>query len=128
MDILELLTRPGTYVLGLLVYIATFFTRKVTEMLAPQLKKQADANAPAITYPTNASRWWNEVVLYAIPVAYGGLTSLSSSEFFFAGIDGGSARFMFSCGVGWFSSFMYKTLKKVIRQKLDIKETISEVT
>lgn len=128
MDILDLLTRSGTYVLGIGVFVLTFFTRKVVELIWPSLKKMADANSPDITYATSASRWWNEVILYAVPVAYGGLAAFSTSEFFFEGIDGGSAKFMFGAGVGWFSSFLYKALKKAIRQKLNLKETISEVT
>ena len=79
MDILDLLTRPGTYVLGIAVYVLTFFTRKVVELMWPRLKKQADANSPDITYLTTLARWWNEVVLYAIPVAFGAGSSLSAS-------------------------------------------------
>ena len=127
MDILALLTRPGTYVLGIAVYVLTFFTRKVVEILWPSLKKQADANSPGITYLTTASRWWNEVILYAIPVAYGAAACIFQSQFLFEGIDGG-AQFMYGAGVGWFSSFLYKALRKAIKNKVDLKETISEVT
>jgi hypothetical protein len=126
MDILDLLTRPGTYVLGIAVYVMTFFTRKVVEIVWPSLKKQADANSPEITYLTQASRWWNEVVLYAVPVVYGAISCVSASEFLFQGIDGG-AKFMYGAGVGWFSSFLYKALRKAIANRVSVKE-ISEVT
>jgi hypothetical protein len=126
MDILELLTRPGTYVLGIVVYVLTFFTRKVVQLLWPSLKKQADANDPQITYLTPMSRWWNEVILYAIPVAYGGAACIVQSTFLFEGIDGG-AKFMYGAGVGWFSSFLYKAIKKAVQDKIGIKE-VSEVT
>lgn len=126
MDILELLTRPGTYVLGIAVYVLTFFTRKVVQLEWPSLKKQADANDPQITYLTPMSRWWNEVILYAIPVAYGGAACIVQSTFLFEGIDGG-AKFMYGAGVGWFSSFLYKAIKKAISNKMGIQE-VSEVT
>lgn len=127
MDILDLLTRSGTYVLAISVFVLTFFTRKVVELMWPTLKKQADANSPELTYLTGVSRWWNEVVLYAIPVAYGGAACIVQSEFLFGGIDGG-AQFMYGAGVGWFSSFLYKALKKAIKNKVNIGEAISEVT
>lgn len=127
MDILDLLTRSGTYVLAITVFVLTFFTRRVVEITWPTLKKQADANSPELTYLTKASRWWNEVVLYAIPVVYGGCSSASDSNFLFEGIDGG-AKFMYGAGVGWFSSFLYKALKRAIKNRVDIKETVSEVT
>lgn len=126
MDILDLMTRPGTYVLGIVVYVLTFFIRKVVQIIWPSLKKQADANAPQITYLSPMSRWWNEVILYAIPVAIGGLACIVNSEFLFQGIDGGG-KFMYGAGVGWFSSFLYKALKKAIQTKMVGKE-ISEVT
>lgn len=127
MDILDLLTRSGTYVLAIAVFVLTFFTRKIVEISWPSLRKQADANSPDLTYLTSASRWWNEVILYAIPVAYGGAACVVQSAFLFEGIDGG-AKFMYGAGVGWFSSFLYKALKKAIKNKVDIKEVISEVT
>lgn len=119
MDILDLLTRPGTYILGLAVYVLTFFTRKVVQLIWPGLKKQADANSPDVTYLTNASRWWNEVVLYAVPVVWGGIAAMVNSTFLFEGIDEG-ARVMFGVGVGWCSGFLYKALKKAIYGKLGI--------
>jgi len=127
MDILDLLTRSGTYVLAIAVFVLTFFTRKIVELSWPRLKKQADANSPDITYLTKGSRWWNEVILYAIPVLYGSCTSVSSSNFLFEGIDG-DAKFLYGGCVGWFSSFLYKALKKAITNKVNIQGIISEVT
>ena len=113
LDILDLLTRSGTYVLAVSVFIVTYFVRRSVELAVPAWKKQADANAEGITYLTPMSRWWNEVILYAVPVVLGGLSALSTSEFIFAGIDG-QAKVLFGSGVGWFSSFLYKTLKKAV--------------
>ena len=65
LDIVGLLTRPGTYVLGVFIWIVTFLMRRFIETINPQLKKQADANSPKVTYLTTGARWWNEVILYA---------------------------------------------------------------
>lgn len=121
MDILDLLTRSGTYVLGLVVFILTFFTRRVVELIWPSLKKQADANSKLPTYLTGASRWWNEVVLYVIPVVYGMTSAVFKSEFLFDGIDGG-AKMMYGAVVGWFSGFLYKALKKAISSKVGVSQ------
>lgn len=129
MDILDLLTRSGTYILAVAVFVLTFFTRKLVELSWPTLKKQADANSPNVTYLTSGSRWWNEVILYAVPVVYGALTAFSSSPTLYGGLDG-SAKVMFGAGVGWFSSFLYKGLKRAIAGKLNLPnaKVISEVT
>jgi hypothetical protein len=127
MDILDLLTRSGTYILAVAVFVLTFFTRRCVEGFWPTLKKQADANAPQITYLTIGARWWNEVVLYAVPVAYGALSACSTSSTLYGGLDG-TSKVMFGASVGWFSSFLYKTLKRAIGAKLGDKEMISEVT
>lgn len=119
MDILALMTRSGTYVLAIAVFVLTFFTRKVVELVWPSLKKQSDANSLNITYLTTMSRWWNEVILYALPVVYGALSAVLRSVFIFDGIDGG-AKVMYGCGVGWFSGFLYKALKKVVASKVGL--------
>lgn len=121
MDILDLLTRSGTYVLAITVFIATFLTRKVVELVWPSLKKKADANSAETSYLTTMSRWWNEVILYVVPVVFGGLSALSNSEFLFEGIDGG-AKMMYGAGVGWFSGFLYKTVKKAVASKVNVEE------
>lgn len=126
MDILDLLTRSGTYVLAVSVFVLTFFTRKVVEMVWPSLKKQADANSLSPSYLTELSRWWNEVILYALPVLFGALSALSTSEFLFEGIDGG-AKLLYGCGVGWFSSFFYKALKKAVANKAGVTELPGDV-
>ncbi len=121
MDILDLMTRSGTYVLAMAVFLLTFFTRRVVELVWPSLKKQADANSPELSYLTPTSRWWNEVVLYAVPVVYGAAFGVFNSEFLFEGIDGG-AKVLYSAGVGWFSGFLYKALKKAIAQRVNVTE------
>lgn len=127
MDILDLLLRPGTYVLGIAIYVVTRLTRRGVELKWPSLKKQADANDPALSYLTPMSRWWNEVILYAVPVVLGGLASLVPSQFLFEGFDG-AAKSMYGAGVGWFSGFLYKALKKAVLSRLPAGDAVSEVS
>lgn len=120
-DIIALLTRSGTYVLAMAVFILTWFARVLVENTWPTLKKQADANARAATYLTKGSRWWNEVVLYIIPVFIGGLFGLFlKSEFFFGDIKEVSTRVTLGGVVGWLASFLYKILRKAIKQKTGV--------
>jgi hypothetical protein len=126
MDILDLLTRSGTYVLAVAVFVCTFFVRKIVELVWPSLKKQADANSAAPSYLTPLSRWWNEVILYALPVVFGALSAVADSEFLFEGIDGG-AKVLYGCGVGWFSGFLYKALKKAVANKVNVDELPGDV-
>jgi hypothetical protein len=122
LDIIGLLTRPGTYILATGIYILVFFIRKIVEVKWPSLKKQADANDPKITYLTTMSRWWNEVILGLLPVMFGGLSGLIKSDFLFSSIGDRGGKILFGLGVGWFSGFLYKLLWKLIKQKsgLDI--------
>ena len=120
LDIVGLLTRPGTYVLGVALFVAVFLVRRVVETAVPTLKKQADPNSPRLTYLTTFSRWWNEVILYVLPVVLGAGCGLIKSDFFFAGIGDKGGRLIFGAMVGWFSSFLYKLLRKVVKQKMGV--------
>lgn len=123
LDIVGLLTRPGTYVLAIFIYVAVLMLRRLVENVQPKWKKQADANDPRTTYLTRGSRWWNEVILYFLPVALGTLSGLIKSEFFFAGIGDKGGRLIFGAMVGWFSGFLYKCLCKVVKQRLGVEVT-----
>lgn len=105
----------GTLILGLSVYIATFFVRRIVETAFPHLKKLADANSPSKTYANAWARWWNEVVLYGIPVVFGCLASLTKSEFLFGPVVGTFPQFLFGGAVAWFSSYVYKGVKKAVQ-------------
>lgn len=119
-DIIALLTRSGTYVLALAVFIVTWIVRKTIENIWPSLQKQGDANATQITYLTRMSRWWNEVMLYEIPVLIGGAFGFMHSGFLFGDITGLSTKMTFGGVVGWLASFMYKVLRKVVKQRLGV--------
>lgn len=122
-EITTQILRPGTFAVAVAVVILTFFIRRIVETVWPSLKKAADANAPELTYLTKVSMWWNTVILYAIPVTVGASTSFIASDFLHGDITDFGGRLLFQAGVGWFASFMYKILRKVVLQKtgVDIK-------
>jgi len=110
-----------TLIFGLACWILTFFTRRIVETAVPSLKKGADANAPAVTYKTTFARWWNEVILYALPVAWGSVSAVAAKMYPFpAGLTSFSARLFFGIVIGFFSGFIYKILKKMVLKKFDI--------
>lgn len=110
-----------TLIFGLACWILTFFTRKIVETAVPTLKKVSDANGEGVTYKTTFARWWNEVILYALPVAWGSLSATLATMYPFpAGLTSFSARLFFGIVVGFFSGFIYKILKKMVLKKFDI--------
>lgn len=120
LDVVDLLTRPGTFVLAVAIYLLVLMVRRVTESAWPSLKKQADANSPEVTYLTKTSRWWNEVILYFLPVAVGALAGLLKSEFLFGTIGDRGGKILLGVCIGWFSGFLYKCLKRMIAQKTGV--------
>lgn len=121
LDIIALLTRPGTYVLAIGIFVLTFFIRRIVETAWPKLKKQHDENSPNVTYLTQTARWWNTVILAALPVVFGIVAGLLvKSDFFFDGIGDKGGRLAFGGGAGWFSGTLYKLLKKIFKQKFGL--------
>lgn len=109
-----------TLIFGLACWILTFFTRRITETAVPTLKKAVDANKEGVTYKTTFARWWNEVILYGLPVFWGGLSATLARYPFPEAPLSFSARLFFGIVVGFFSGFIYKVLKKIILKKFDI--------
>lgn len=108
----------GTMILAVSVVIMTFFIRRVVETIWPSLRKKADENARAITYSTPMARWYQTIILYFIPVAVGGLISLLQITYFFPeSVQTASGRLFFGGVVGWFSSAVYKVVKKILASK-----------
>ena len=110
-----------TLIFGLMCWILTFLTRKIVETALPHLKKSADANQAGVTYKTTFARWWNEVILYVVPVAWGAGAAAAATMYPFPqGLTSLSARLFFGIVVGFFSGFIYKIVKKVVLKKFDI--------
>jgi hypothetical protein len=112
--------RPGTFSVAVAVVVLTFFVRRIVETIWRDLKKQASANSPNITYKSNMAIWWNTVILYAIPVFLGALASFIPSDFLHGDIKDLGGKILFQGGVGWFASFLYKILRKLILKETGV--------
>lgn len=108
------LIHTGTIVFGVSIIMVTFFIRKVVETTFPTAKKKADENAPAVTYETTFSRYWNQVILYALPPAIGALIGILDVPYLYG--DNGAktllGRVFTGVFVGGVSAFVYKSAKK----------------
>lgn len=108
-----------TLLLAVVVWIISFFVRRIVELAIPTLKKQADANEPGKTYLTKGAEWWNEVILYAVPVVLGIALAVGipwvSPELVTVGM-----RVMWGFVVGWMSSFIYKVLRKILKERVGV--------
>src|SRR3954467_15430357 len=115
---IEQLLNLGTMIFAVSIVIATFFIRRVVETQWPALRKKADENSPAVTYSTAFARWYQTVILYAIPVVVGGLLGLLKITYFFpTSIETAAGRIFYGGVVGWFSSAIYKVVKKALASK-----------
>ena len=115
---LEQLLNLGTMIFSVSIVIVTFFIRRVVETQWPALRKKSDENAPAITYSTPFARWYQTVILYAIPVVVGGLLGLLKITYFFPeAIQTPGGRLFYGGVVGWFSSAIYKIVKRAFASK-----------
>lgn len=113
-DAFEQLVHPGTIVFGVCIIFLTFFLRKLVEAIWPSIKKQADVNDPKKTYLTTVARYWNEVILYAVPSIIGTFIGLFDIPYLY-GENGPQTilgRIFMGVFVGCISAFMYKTAKK----------------
>lgn len=105
----------GTLVFAVSIVIVTFFIRRIVETLWPALRKKSDENAPVVTYSTPFARWYQTVILYAIPVVAGALLGLLKITYFFPeAIHTPGGRLFYGGVVGWFSSAIYKVVKKAL--------------
>ena len=108
----------GALMLGVVSFIGTFLLRRIVETAAPGLRKMSDANAPGLTYGSTAARWWNEVILYALPAIVGAMVGLANAAYIFADMKIDTLGGRVLCGVvmGFFSGFVYKVLAKGVRR------------
>jgi len=116
-DLLKLISGPLS--LAVMVVICVFFTRRITELLLPHLKKKNP-------YVTKFSQWYNQVILYAIPLVYGALFALIPSKFLFGDVEGYFSKLFMACTVAWFSGLLYKVFKKLILKKYDVDVKLGE--
>jgi len=115
--------QTGTLVLAFAVFIATFFVRRIVETAVPTLAKKVDENEKGATYETAFARWWNKVILYAIPVVLGASAGVLNIPFLFGEqIQTMAGRCFFGAVVGWFSSFLYKVFRKMLVKHVGVEE------
>lgn len=115
---LDQLLNFGTMILAVSIVIVTFFTRRIVETQWPSLRKKSDENDSAITYSTPFARWYQTVILYAIPVALGGLIGLLDAPYFFPeSVKTAEGRVFFGGVVGWFSGGIYKVVKRALADR-----------
>jgi len=117
----QLLT-PGTLLLSVAIFIATFFTRRFVELLRPNWKKQAHELSAKPTYLGQGGLWWNDFVLPLIPVVYGFGTAPTNVEFLYGPLTKEKLfiRLMWGGGIGWFSAVLYKGVSKALKAKTGI--------
>jgi len=113
--------RPGTLVLAVAIYAITHIFRRVVETARPDFKKKASEMDNAAMYGSKTAMWWNEVVLYALPVLAGAGFAFWPSIFLFGDLPT-KDRALLACGVGWFSGTVYKGVKKALMAKAGITE------
>lgn len=119
-DVVALLLNAKTIYLAFAVIIVTFFVRRIVETAVPAARKAADENSPMTTYPTEFSKWWNQVILYAVPVLVGVGLSLTVDELISDLMKQTSSIVVYGGIVGWSSSFIYKVLRKILKEKTGI--------
>lgn len=120
-EILGQVLNLGTLVLAMTVVIITFFVKRIVETAAPSIKKQADENSPQATYKTQLARWWNEVILHLIPELLGAIIGIFPNEFLYGTtVKTMSGRMFYGIVTAWFSSSLYKIVRKAIAAKAGV--------
>ena len=112
-DLLKNFSIPGTIALAVMVVIAVFFTRRIVELKWPHLKKKNP-------YVTKFSQWYNQVVLYALPLGWGAVYAFIPSKFIWGDVEGYFSKLFVACTIAWFSGFLYKVFKKLILKQYDV--------
>jgi len=121
-DLMKMIFRPGTLVLAIAIYASTHIFRRIVETARPGLKRQATEMDKAAMYGSKMAMWWNEVVLYAMPVVAGAGFAFWPSMFLFGDLAT-KDRVMLACGVGWFSGTVYKAIRKALMAKAGLPDT-----
>jgi hypothetical protein len=119
-EVVSQLLSYKSLLLGIATFIVTFLIRRIVETAVPTAKKAADANAPGLTYLTPFARWWNEAILYVLPVVIGSLLSLGLKELALDAFTKVSTMIVYGGIVGWFSAILYKGVAQAIRKKTGI--------
>lgn len=112
----------GALVLGLAIFIGTFIIRRIVETAFPSAKKKADANDPKPSYETAFARWWNEVILYALPSIVGAVLCLANISAISQDVDIKTTtdRIIFGVVIGFLSGFFYKLIRRMVFKRTGV--------
>lgn len=116
----QLLTKDA-FIAAILVVIGTFFVRKIVETAVPSAK--GEDTPKGSVYKTRFGLWWNSVILYAIPVVFGaGVGALGKWTNYLVpeGMTTMGGAILWGVVVGWFSSFLYKVARKLLKDKTGV--------
>lgn len=102
------------------IIATTFFVRRIVETAVPSVTKKADENGKGSTYESGFARWWNQVILYLIPVVVGGLI-VQIPLLTEIGIQTFSGKFVYGMSLGWMSGLVYKVFRRAVANKFGVK-------
>lgn len=120
-ELFALLFSPFVLIPGLGAFVLTMLIRRVVETRWPLLKKQADENVMELTYLTESARWWNEVVLYLLPVVLAMLLMLVlPAEVLPEKLEHTAPKLLGGLVSGFFSTIIYKIVKRLIVQRAGV--------
>jgi hypothetical protein len=128
-QLMDLVLRPGTFILSLAVVISTFFIKRIVEIVQPTWRASKGMSGATegkevvrtTKYSNKMALWWNEVILYAIPIVSGMILGYVDSPFLHGEANEHlGTRLMWAAGVSWLASFFYKIFRKMVLQKTGV--------
>jgi hypothetical protein len=115
------LMHEGVLIAAILVVMLTFFIRQILETQWPSLK--GVESTTGTTYPNRLSLWYCTLFLYMIPVILGaGIAVLGQKVTFILpeGVTTLGGAILWGSTVGWLSSFIYKVIRKIFKEKFGV--------
>lgn len=107
----------GTAIIAVIVIIIGFFVQRLVEIQWPNLKKSANEMDHKPMYKSKAALYWNEVILYALPVIIGAhIGWLVKEPYIFGVIATTMGRVFYAAVVGWFADFIYTVIQKALQK------------
>ena len=98
--------------IGVIIYFIRLFVEKI-----PGVKKvkTADKDGTHILYSNKFSEWWNDVILYALPIVLGVLIGgLAKQTFWPEFAPTRLGGIFYGAIAGWASGFVYRIVKKLL--------------
>jgi hypothetical protein len=95
-------------------YVVTLSIRRIVEAALPHLKEKP--------YKTTFSRWWNEVILYLIPITLGAMAAvlLRGTSLVPVELVGVRPCLVYGAVLGSMCSMIYKIMKMLILKKAGV--------